>query len=167
MNGRRVFGLKVPGNVHTQKRQRTLRSLYQRTHECARGRTCAVWRGYFRKVPSYLPTGYSTALSFTIPSCKIPADLFLFFFYKAPLIYAAGSDRANREPNITSEARIEHRRVRVRSPVVSPVAGCVGGYNDVQQNPVVVEPRVALVVGRESNFVGSTLPLTFQARRPL
>jgi hypothetical protein len=38
---------------------------------------------------------------------------------------------ANREPNITSETRIESFRDCVRSPVVCLVGGCVGGYGDV------------------------------------
>lgn len=124
----------MPGNSRNKKRQRTLRTLSQRTRECARGGTRAVRHGHFVKVPGHLPTRYFVAPSFVIPSCKIPTDFFLFFFQKVPRTYVAGSARANRDPNITLETRVESFRTLVGSPVGGPVGGGVGGRVSICQN---------------------------------
>lgn len=71
---------KCPVKCSTRKRQRSLRSLSQRTREWARGNTRAVRRGYFHKVPGCLPTGCFAVFPFVISSSKIPTDLFLGFF---------------------------------------------------------------------------------------
>ena len=83
--------------------------------------------GHFVKVPGHLPAGYFVVTSFVIPSCKIPASFFLFFFQKVPRIYTAGSARANCDPNITLETRIKSFRASIGSPVSGSVGGCVGG----------------------------------------
>ena len=113
---------KCPAICTTRNSQGTLRITFSKNPGMGTRHPRAVRHGYFHKVPSCLPTGYFSALSFIIPSCKIPADLVLFFFSKVLSIYAAGSARANREPNITSETRIESFRICIDSPIV----GCVG-----------------------------------------
>jgi hypothetical protein len=62
-------------------------------------------------------------------------------------MYAAGSARVNRDPNTTSETRVESFRVHVRGRVVRLVAGCVGGCSDVRLTLFSVESRVVSVVG--------------------
>jgi hypothetical protein len=131
----------------TRNRQRTLRSLFQRTHQFTRGETRVVRHGSFHKVPRCLLTGYFAAFPFIIFPHNIPISLCKYLFYNVHSIYAAGLGWANRDPKITSEMQIESIRVRVPSPVV----GLVG----------VVFVVVSLVVGdvwriliRVEGFVG-------------